>query len=595
MSTATINFFSIIGQKVPIRWVLAHIVRYKLLVGAFLLCVGANAALAAVAPVLVGVALNAVLENPPNLILIAWVAIGILVSQAGRAAIQFGRVYASAVLSERVERDSREELYVSLLGKSMAFHETLPSGEAMSRVTNDVHELNLMIKLGVGVVAMSASFLFTPVLLAPYYYPSLIVEPLLFLFGYILIVARYLHRLHNAADHTRLTFGALNRHLAETLSSIEIIKGMAQEAQEIASFEERTSAYRDAAVTQGRVEARFFALLLLGVIEGLGFAHALLLASKGEMTTGGVVGYTGLLFLFGYPTFTSLSAYSHVALGLAAARRILAVMQGDDEQDNATKGHQALIQGRICFDHVSFGYSEEHTVLQDISFEIEPGQTVALVGETGVGKTTLVRLLNRTYDVKAGHIFIDGIDIRDWRLATLRPQIAMIEQDVFLFSRTIAQNISFGVKEATQERIEDAARAAQAHEFVLQLKDGYETLVGVRGVTLSGGQRQRIALARALLTRPRILVLDDATSAVDSATEDQIQRAIMQASMHQTTFLITHRLSQIRSADKILLLHKGRLEACGTHEDLLRSSLSYQRLFQQDGFTRNTGDEGSLV
>jgi ATP-binding cassette subfamily B protein len=289
----------------------------------------------------------------------------------------------------------------------------------------------------------------------------------------------------------------------------------------------------------------------------------------------------GLMALFGFPTFISLLAYSRVSLGLAGARRILELMNTETLLDENAAGHQANIEGSVRFDNVTFGYVVESSVLQSIDFGIEPGQTVAIVGQTGSGKSTLAKLINRTYDVTNGRLLIDGIDVRDWNLAALRQQISIIEQDVFLFSRTVGENIAFGCPGATREMIEDAAQAAQAHNFILNFKDGYETVIGERGVTLSGGQRQRLALARAFLTRPRILILDDSTSAVDSATEDQIQQAIVRAAANQTTILITHRLSQIRWADKVVVMRKGRMEAVGTHEELMTRSLAYRRIFEQ--------------
>jgi ATP-binding cassette subfamily B protein len=214
-----------------------------------------------------------------------------------------------------------------------------------------------------------------------------------------------------------------------------------------------------------------------------------------------------------------------------------------------------------------------------LTFTINPGETVAIVGQTGAGKTSLARLVNRTYDATQGAVCVDGVDVRDWNLEALRQQISIIEQDLFLFSRTVAENIAFGKPDATQEEIEEAAQAAQAHDFILSFKDGYQTVVGERGVMLSGGQRQRLALARAFLTNPRILILDDSTSAIDSATEDQIQKAIFRAAEGRTTLLITHRLSQIRWADKIIVLRQGRLAAIGSHDELLRMSEAYRRIF----------------
>jgi ATP-binding cassette subfamily B protein len=248
-----------------------------------------------------------------------------------------------------------------------------------------------------------------------------------------------------------------------------------------------------------------------------------------------------------------------------------------DLDENAT-GHQALIQGEITFEHVEFGY-EDGLVLSNISFHVAPGKTLAIVGQTGSGKSALTRLVNRTYDATKGRVLVDGIDVRDWSLDSLRSQISKIEQDVFLFSRSIADNIAFGAPGATREAVEAAAKDAQAHEFISAMPNGYDTVVGERGVTLSGGQRQRIALARAFLSNPRILILDDSTSAIDSATEDEIQKAIRQARHNRTMLLITHRLSQIRWADLIIVLDKGQIVAQGSHEHLLRTSPHYRRIF----------------
>jgi ATP-binding cassette subfamily B protein len=239
------------------------------------------------------------------------------------------------------------------------------------------------------------------------------------------------------------------------------------------------------------------------------------------------------------------------------------------------------MRGQVEFRNVSFSYGEDDETLEDISFKVEPGQTVAIVGQTGTGKTTLVKLVNRTYDVTSGQVLVDGIDVRDWNLEALRRNISMIEQDIFLFSRSIAENVKFGAQGASREAVREAAQAAQADEFVLGFSEGYDTVIGERGVTLSGGQRQRVALARAFLANPHILVLDDSTSAIDSATEDKIQRAIYAAARGRTTFIITHRLSQIRWADLILVLRQGRLAAVGNHEELLETSEAYRRIFSE--------------
>jgi ATP-binding cassette subfamily B protein len=230
---------------------------------------------------------------------------------------------------------------------------------------------------------------------------------------------------------------------------------------------------------------------------------------------------------------------------------------------------------------VCFAYEEDDCMLQNISFKVKPGQTVAIVGQTGSGKTSIARLINRTYDATSGQILVDGVDVREWNLESLRRGISIIEQDIFLFSRSIADNISFGKPGASQNEVLAAAESAQADEFTQTLAEGYQTVIGERGVMLSGGQRQRVALARAFLTDPKILILDDSTSAIDSATEDKIQRAIFTAAMGRTTFIITHRLSQIRWADLILVMRKGQVSAIGTHDQLMQTSEAYRRIFSE--------------
>jgi ATP-binding cassette subfamily B protein len=256
-------------------------------------------------------------------------------------------------------------------------------------------------------------------------------------------------------------------------------------------------------------------------------------------------------------------------------------MNRETDLDQNVVGNAGKMKGSLEFRSATFAYDADEPALSDVSFTIQPGQTVAIVGQTGVGKTSLAKLVNRTYDVTSGSVLVDGVDVRDWNLESLRQQISIIEQDIFLFSRSIAENIAFGAPGASQTDIEEAAKQAQAHEFITEFADGYKTVVGERGVTLSGGQRQRLALARAFLTDPRILILDDSTSAIDSATEDLIQRAIYAAAKGRTTLIITHRLSQIRWADLILVLRKGKLVASGSHEELLRTSKAYQRIFQE--------------
>jgi ATP-binding cassette subfamily B protein len=305
----------------------------------------------------------------------------------------------------------------------------------------------------------------------------------------------------------------------------------------------------------------------------------MLIFKRGLIGVGGVVEFNGMLLLFQFPTFAAQFAYSNVSTGLSSAQRILEILNTSTELDQNKAGYDQAMDGSIQFDNVTFSYTGHHSALQEVSFCIQPGQTVALVGQTGTGKSTIAKLINRTYDIEAGQIKIGGIDVRDWNLETLRQQISTIEQDIYLFSRTVADNIAFGCPQASREEIIEAAKAAQAHDFIMGFKDGYDTVVGERGVTLSGGQKQRLALSRAFLTNPSILILDDSTSAIDSATEDRIQRAIERAAEGRTTLLITHRLSQIRWADLIIVLRQGRVAMIGSHETLLKESEAYRNIF----------------
>ncbi len=562
-----------------LRWVLSHILRNKkwiviLLVGAL-----GNGLGASLMFVFIGQAFNAVAQPPINYPLIGAAAIAIAVSQIVRGVLQLGRNFGSEVIGQRLERDTRHELYASLIGKSMTFHDQQTVGDVMARATNDVREVNLMLNPGLNLVVGSGMFLLVPLFVVPTLHPALIITPLAYIIAYFVTLQRYLNQLQPATENVRRQFGDMNAVLAESIEGIETVKGAAQEEQAIEKFETGANAYRDAYVHQGFIEARFIPLLLLGLANAIGLAHSLILFRQGLINIGQVVAFNGQLLLFGFPTFTSAFAYPQIASGLSSARRILALINARSDLDENRAGYAGTMKGAIQFDHVTFNYRSETPVLDDVSFEVKPGQTIALAGQTGSGKTSVIKLLNRIYDTNAGRVLIDGIDVRDWQLAALRPQISIIEQDLFLFSRTVAENIKFGNSAATQEQVEAAAKAAQAHDFILNFADGYNTVVGERGVTLSGGQRQRIALARALLTDPKILILDDATSAIDSATEDEIQRAIYTAARGRTTILITHRLSQIRWADVIVVMRGGKVAAIGSHDELLAKSKAYQRIF----------------
>ena len=568
----------------PVRWILSHVRRHWGVVIAMLVGALGNALLAASIPIFIGQGFDAILNQGGDMGLLLTATFFLLGSQLIRSILQLFRNFGAEVLGQRLERDTRQELYAALLGKNMAFHDLNSTGEVMARATNDVRELALMMAPGINLVIGSGIFLFMPIIAAPRFHPTLVLVPSVFMVAYLIAMVFYLRALGPVTTAVRTSFGQMNSGLTAAIEGIETVKGAAREESEIERFLQGAGAVRHASIEQGKVEAQFLPLLLIGLAEGAAFWHALVLFQQGLLTTGDVVAYMGLIALFGFPVFTSLFAYSQVASGVSSARRILELVNARVDLDENEQGHAKPMKGSVRFEWVTFHYRSDETglarpALQDVSFAIEAGQTLALVGQTGSGKSTVAKLMNRIYDINGGRVLVDGIDVRDWRLATLRQQISIIEQDIFLFSRSIAENIAFGNGSATQEEIEAAARAAQAHEFILSFPEGYRTVIGERGVTLSGGQRQRLALARAFLTNPAILILDDSTSAIDSATEDQIQRAIEAASAGRTTILITHRLSQIRWADKIVVLRKGRVVAAGTHDELMASSQAYRDIF----------------
>ena len=399
------------------------------------------------------------------------------------------------------------------------------------------------------------------------------------LFGFSL--RDYSRKLNPVANAQREQFGKMNAGLAEALSGIEVVKGAAQEKQEQVAFSSDAKGFRDLFVLRGEIQARYLPLLLFSFAFGAGFLHALLLYRQGLLTLGDIVAFMGLMGILRFPTWISIFTFSLVELGRAAARRILDTITTETQLGENEAGVQSRMDGEVIFENVSFGYGDG-LALKNISFHARPGEMIAIVGQTGSGKSTLTKLVNRVYDVSTGRVLVDGVDVRDWNLTSLRSQISTIEQDVFLFSRSIGQNIAFGVgAEADPEAVERYAREAQAHDFIMGFSDGYATVIGERGVTLSGGERQRLAIARAFMTDPRILILDDSTSAIDSATEDQIQRAMRGIMRGRTTFLITHRLSQIRWADRILVLRRGELVDYGTHEDLLGRSDAYRQIFSR--------------
>jgi len=562
----------------PVRWIISHLMRYPLFPLAVILAAILNNGSYSYIQVFVGRGFDLISAPGWSATALLMLALGIIGSAIGQGITGLVRNYAIEFLAQRIERDARDELYVSLLGKSQTFHSRQRIGDIMARATNDVRMLNLMFSPGLMLITDSLMAIVVPVALIGQLRFELLLVPSIFIVLLAVTIADYNRRLKPVSMARREQFGAMNAGLAEAIAGIEVVKANAQERYEWDKFTQNARLFRDYFVRQGEIQARYWPMLVFSLAWAGGLLHAMLLWGAGSISLGQVVTFMGLMGTLRFPTFISIFSFNLVQLGVASAERILELINTETELDENETGIARPIRGEVVFENVHFGYDAQ-PVLKNISFTARPGETVAIVGHTGSGKTTLTQLINRIFDVNRGRVLVDGVDVRDWNLESLRSQISTIEQDVFLFSRTLAENIAFGCADADWEAIEQAAREAQAHEFITSFSDGYHTEVGERGVTLSGGQRQRIAIARAFLTNPRILILDDSTSAIDSATEDQIQRAMRRISSQRTTFLITHRLSQIRWADRILVLRRGELVDQGTHEELMERCEAYRRIF----------------
>ncbi len=508
-------------RRSALRWLWSHTARYKwyllgILIGAF-----GNGMGAAALPAFVGWGFQTIIDTlpDPDYGQLGWIALLLIGSQLFRGAAMLGRNICSEFLGQQVERDARDELYLSLIGKSMSFHDSHTTGDLMARATNDVREINFLFNPGVNIAIGSSFFIIAPFIYVYNIHPDLLLALTLYVIFYIIALWNYLKELQPATEAQRGEFGNLNAVLAEGIDGIETVKGAVQEKREVNRFNEALYRWRKAFVRQGDVEARFFPLLLLGLLQAGALLHSLVLYQQGELSEGGVVTYNSMILLYGFPTFAAQFAYSRISVGVSSAKRVLDLINASADLDQNAAGFEGTMDGSIRFENVIFNYPIYETssiaptvikpsqvngnlpkgklALEGVSFEVKPGQTVAITGQTGAGKSTVAKLVNRTYDVEQGRIMVSGVDVRDWNLEALRRQISIIEQDIYLFSRTIADNIAFGCPGATREAVIEAAQAAQAHEFITNFRDGYDTMIGERGVTLSGGQKQRLALARA--------------------------------------------------------------------------------------------------
>ena len=386
-----------------VRWILSHLLRYKLFIVSFFVASTLTTALFSAVPVLTGRAFNVILEPEPDIQRLLFISLGILGAVLVRGVIDIINAFSVETLAQRLERDSREELYISLLGKSQTFHNRQRVGDIMARAANDVRQLNGMINPGIALIVESMLGIIAPLIFIAFIRIELLLSPLLFLVVFAISLRDYTRKLNPVAGMMRQQFGMMNAGLAETISGIEVVKSTAQEAQEKRKFAKNASAYRNYFVQEGQIQARYLPLLFIGVALAGAFAHGLYLVMQDALSVGELVAYMGLMGTLRFPAFISIFTFSLVQLGIAGADRILELMRGETELDENVAGYQAKIRGEIVFENVTFSYGET-PILKNISFRAEPGETIAIVGQTGSGKSTLTRLVNRIYDVNEGRV-----------------------------------------------------------------------------------------------------------------------------------------------------------------------------------------------
>ncbi len=566
-------FFRLLGFLKPYRAGLAV---------SCLLALGSQAAAIALIYVTGRTVIDRALEHHDThtlwLAIIAVLALGLI-----RAVLMLGRRLISGRQALDVEMDVRSRIYAHLIRLSFGFYDRHQTGQLMSRATVDLQGVRFF--LGYGLI-----FFFQNVLTV------LLVSGVLFFFQWqlalivfattpvlVALAYRYSHVAHPTLREVQQKLADVATVVEENVVGVHVVKAFAQEPAEEEKFRLRSELVFEQTLKANRQRAKYVPLISL--VPLLAQAAVLLVGAKmvasGSLTPGGFVAFNLYLALLVTPLRSLGMWVGQAQRATAAGERIFQVL---DEPEEVTDrpGAKALPpgEGEIRFEHVTFEYLAGRPVLHDLDLDIAAGRTVALIGHTGSGKTTLTSLVPRFYDATAGRVTIDGVDVRDVTLASLRAGIGVISQDPFLFSATVRENIAFGCGELPADEIERLARAAEAHEFIERLPDGYETVIGERGITLSGGQRQRIAIARALAVDPRILILDDATASVDATTEARIRVGLREAMRGRTTLIIAHRLSTIALADEIVVLDQGRLAARGTHDRLIESSPVYREIYE---------------
>jgi ABC-type multidrug transport system fused ATPase/permease subunit len=512
-----------------------------------------------------------------------WLVAAILGLGLIRAAMMSGRRLIAGKQALYVEMDIRTAVYAKLVRLSFGFYDRHQTGQLMSRATVDLQGVRFFLGyglifffqhvftiLGVGIVVFLISWKLALIAIA--------ISPAL-----IAVAYRYSHVSHPLLRDVQQKMADVATVAEENIVGVHVVKAFAQEEEQQRKFERSSEEVFELSVKANRQRA--FYIPLLSFLPLLAQAAILLVGGRmvasGSLSVASFVRFNLYLAMLIMPLRALGMWIGQAQRATASGERIFQVIDEPEEIQDAPDARELQRgPGRVTFTHAAFGYDPERPVLHDIDLELEPGKVVALIGHTGSGKTTLASLVPRFYDVQAGSVAVDGQDVRTIKLASLRREIGVIAQDPFLFSATVRENIAFGRPEATDEDVQRAAELAQAHEFIVALPDGYDTVIGERGITLSGGQRQRVAIARALLVDPRILILDDATASVDATTESKIRDGLREAMRGRTTIIIAHRLSTIALADEIVVLENGRIVARGGHDELATTNEVYREIYE---------------
>jgi ABC-type multidrug transport system fused ATPase/permease subunit len=533
-------------------------------------------------PVLTGVVINELSDAPDKSLLAleiaAVIGLGLL-----RGALMLGRRIISGRQALGVEYDLRDELYSHFLRLSFGFYDRSQTGQLMSRATIDLQSVRFF--LGYGLIFFAQHVLTIVVVTAVLFAYSwqLALVAIAITPAVVLTASRYSRVSHPVLRDVQQSLGEVATVAEESIVGVHVVKSFSQEERREASFAEASESVFRKTLAANRQRALYVPLLtfLPLVAQALVLLAAGRMVISGSLSLGAFFAFNLLLAMLVMPLRMLGMWVGQAQRAVAAGERIFEILDEPEEIADAP-GAGALPPGpgQVRFEEVTFGYDPSRPVLEEVSLEVPAGRTVALIGRTGSGKTTLAALVPRFYDVLRGRVLVDGVDVRDVERRSLRREIGVISQDPFLFSATIRDNIALGMPGAPQDAVEAAAQAAQAHEFILELPQGYDTVVGERGITLSGGQRQRIAIARALLIDPRILILDDATASVDATTEAKIRAGLREVMRGRTTIIIAHRLSTISLADEVVVLEGGRIAARGTHAELLEGSTVFREIHE---------------